>query len=128
MLKNLNPDIMYCYDRAFESATRALATADPNLKADLETMEQGWLRMAESYALSQRFRQYLLKQDRKIAKRGEWQTIATAPFDRIIELALIAGPSPHGLAFPCRRILHGWLNAEAGKRIEVRPTHWRDWI
>ena len=25
------------------------------------------------------------------------------------------------------RILSGWINAESKQRIDVRPTHWRDW-
>lgn len=35
----------------------------------------------------------------------EWQTIATAPFDRELELAVIGYDGVHALAFPCRRIL-----------------------
>jgi hypothetical protein len=57
----------------------------------------------------------------------EWQRIDTAPFDRALELAVIAYDGVHALVFPCRRILGGWINAETNKQIEVRPTHWRDW-
>ena len=56
-----------------------------------------------------------------------WQPIATAPFDRDLELAVIDGGSPHVLVFPCRRILGGWTNAETKKGVDVRPTHWRPW-
>ncbi len=35
----------------------------------------------------------------------EWQPIASAPFDRDIELAVIDYYGVHALAFPCRRIL-----------------------
>ena len=35
----------------------------------------------------------------------EWQRIATAPFDRDLELAVIGYDGVHALAFPCRRIL-----------------------
>lgn len=128
MLKKLSDDIKHCYDCAFESAKRGAETADPNLKADHEAMEQGWLRLAESYALSQRLRQFLLAQDAKIARRGEWQRIAIAPFDRDLEVAVIAGPPPHAVAFRCRRILHGWIDAETRERIDVCPTHWREWL
>ena len=127
MRQKLSDDIKYCHARASELRRRAAETAAPDLKADLEEMEQGWLRLAESYMLSERLRQYLLEQDAKIARRGEWQPIATAPFDRDIELAVIKGPTPHGLAFPCRRILHGWMNADTREQIDVRPTHWREW-
>jgi hypothetical protein len=57
----------------------------------------------------------------------EWRPISTAPFDRDLELAVIGYHGAHALAFPCRRILGGWVNAESKKRIDVRPTHWRDW-
>jgi hypothetical protein len=57
----------------------------------------------------------------------DWQPISTAPFDRDLELAVIDREGPHALAFPCRRILGGWINSETRKRIAVRPTHWREW-
>ena len=57
----------------------------------------------------------------------EWQRIVTAPFDRDLELAVIDYDGVHALAFPCRRILGSWMNAETKKKIEVYPTHWREW-
>lgn len=57
----------------------------------------------------------------------EWQTIAIAPFDREVELAVIGYDGVHALAFPCRRVLGGWVHAETRKQIDVRPTHWREW-
>jgi hypothetical protein len=56
-----------------------------------------------------------------------WQPIATAPFDRDLELAVINYDGTHPLVFPCRRILGGWLKAETNKPITVYPTHWRGW-
>jgi hypothetical protein len=56
-----------------------------------------------------------------------WQPVITAPFDKNIELAVIDYDGPHALVFPCRRILCGWVKVENGKRVEVRPTHWRPW-
>lgn len=128
MLQNLSDQIRQCHTRATEARGRAAETADPALRAEFEQMEQGWLRLAESYALSERLQHYLLEQDTKIARRGEWQSVATAPFDRNIELAVIRSSVPHAVAFPCRRILGGWMDAEAKERIDVRPTHWRDWL
>jgi len=56
-----------------------------------------------------------------------WRPISTAPFDRDLELAVIDSGGPHALVFPCRRILGGWINAVSKIRIEVQPTHWREW-
>jgi hypothetical protein len=56
-----------------------------------------------------------------------WKPISTAPLDRELELAVIDASGPHVLVFPCRRILGGWINADTRDRIEVRPTHWREW-
>jgi hypothetical protein len=56
-----------------------------------------------------------------------WNSIASAPFDRDLELAVIDADGAHALVFPCRRVLAGWINAETRQRIDVHPTHWRDW-
>jgi hypothetical protein len=56
-----------------------------------------------------------------------WQPISTAPFDRDIELAVINADGTAALAFPCRRILRGWVDAETRQRIDLDPTHWREW-
>jgi hypothetical protein len=56
-----------------------------------------------------------------------WQDIRSAPFDRFIELAVLDYEGPHALVFPCRRVLGRWINAETERRIDVQPTHWRDW-
>ena len=57
----------------------------------------------------------------------EWQPIATAPFDRDLELAVINYNGTHMFVFPCRRILGGWMKAETNTPIIVYPTHWREW-
>ncbi len=56
-----------------------------------------------------------------------WQSITTAPFDRDLELAVMEKDEPHALVFPCRRIPGGWMNTGSKKRIDVSPTHWREW-
>ena len=56
-----------------------------------------------------------------------WQTVASAPFGRDLELAVIGYDGTHALVFPCRRILGGWMNSETKERVAVRPTHWRQW-
>jgi hypothetical protein len=58
----------------------------------------------------------------------EWKPIITAPFDRDLEVAIIDYDGTHALAFPCRRFLRGWTNAETKKLLDhLRPTHWREW-
>jgi hypothetical protein len=57
-----------------------------------------------------------------------WHPVSTAPFDRDLELAVVAHDGAHALVFPCRRILGGWINATDKRRIDVRPTHWREWL
>lgn len=56
-----------------------------------------------------------------------WNSITSAPADRDIELAVLDRDGQHALVFPCRRIAAGWMNAQSGERLDVRPTHWRDW-
>jgi hypothetical protein len=56
-----------------------------------------------------------------------WQPILSAPFDRDLELAVIEAGVAHALVFPCRRGPYGWIKAETERRIDVNPTHWRDW-
>jgi hypothetical protein len=56
-----------------------------------------------------------------------WQAIGSAPFDADIGLAVLDEAGTHALAFPCRRILCGWINADTKERVDVRPTHWCAW-
>jgi hypothetical protein len=56
-----------------------------------------------------------------------WLPISTAPFDRDLELAVIDKDEPHTLAFACRRVREGWINAKSMRSVDVRPTHWRPW-
>lgn len=57
-----------------------------------------------------------------------WHPISVAPFDRDLQLAVIDKDGTHMLIFACRRV-HGagWVDAEKGKRVQVQPTHWREW-
>jgi hypothetical protein len=57
-----------------------------------------------------------------------WEQLGKAPpFDQDLEIAVIEGNSIHRVVFPCRRIFGGWINANTGEQIAVRPTHWRMW-
>jgi hypothetical protein len=62
-----------------------------------------------------------------IVRNTMWQPIRTAPFDQDLELAVIDGEGTHALVFPCRRALTGWFKSVNRERIEVSPTHWREW-
>jgi len=58
----------------------------------------------------------------------EWKPISSAPFDRDLELAVFdTGGEVHALVFPCRSVLSSWIDAETKQRIDVSPTHWREW-
>ena len=58
----------------------------------------------------------------------EWRPITTAaPFDRYLELAVIDASGIHRLAFPCRRVLRGWIKASTNEPVNAHPTHWREW-
>jgi hypothetical protein len=125
MLQNLSEQIKYCYERAAEARRRAEEAGDPDAKADFNAMELGWLRLAESRAQSERVEQYLLDQG---ALQNAWQPISSAPFDRHIELLVVINDTiPHALIFPCRRILGGWIEADAKERLDVQPIGWREW-
>ena len=127
MLQQVSEQIKNCYERAAQARRRAAETSDPEQKDEFLMSEQGWLRLAESYALSERLERFLIERDSKNAIKDEWQPISSAPFDRNLEVAVIKGTTPHALAFACRRILHGWIDANTRKQIKLRPTHWREW-
>lgn len=57
----------------------------------------------------------------------DWQPIATAPFDRDLQLSVIENDEVYELAFPCRRQEDGWVHARTGKLVFVDPTHWSSW-
>ncbi|ODT31114.1 MAG: hypothetical protein ABS35_05635 [Kaistia sp. SCN 65-12] len=56
-----------------------------------------------------------------------WYPISTAPFDRDLELAVLDRDGAHALVFPCRRILSGWVKSKTQERVDIWPTHWREW-
>jgi hypothetical protein len=57
----------------------------------------------------------------------DWQTIASAPFDRDLEVAVFDTGETHAVVFPCRRVLRGWVSAETAAPVAIHPTHWREW-
>nr|WP_246506170.1 hypothetical protein [Mesorhizobium silamurunense] len=56
-----------------------------------------------------------------------WNPIASAPFGRSLELAVLDEEGLHALVFPCEKGSEGWRHAITGIRVDIRPTHWRDW-
>jgi len=55
---------------------------------------------------------------------SEWREIATAPFDRVLELAIIDGRVSM-LDFCCIRHGNRWLDAETLRPVDIAATHWR---
>ena len=55
-----------------------------------------------------------------------WRSISTAPFDRDLVLAVLDKDGEHPLVFRCRRVPHGWINAETKRQIDVRPSNWQE--
>jgi hypothetical protein len=47
--------------------------------------------------------------------------------NRRVHLAVIDKDGVHPLEFPCYRIEDSWIHAETKAKIDVHPTHWRDW-
>ena len=56
-----------------------------------------------------------------------WERIATAPYDRALELAVIEQGRVHLLVFACCRTPGGWVKALTHERVVIHPTHWRPW-
>jgi hypothetical protein len=50
------------------------------------------------------------------------------PTDCDVRLAVIDASEVHALVFPCRRVDDAWVDARLGRRVEVYPTHWQEWI
>jgi hypothetical protein len=125
VLQKLSDHIRNCLDRGAEAKRQAERTVDPRAKADFLRLERRWTRLAQSYQFTERLERFLLHNG--LTAVGAWEPISTAPFDCQLELAVIGPDGPHALAFPCRRILGGWINAETKERIDIRPSHWRGW-
>jgi hypothetical protein len=126
MLQKLGDHIKNCLEQASEAGSRATQISEPGLKADFLNLEKQWLCLAQSFMQCERIERLLVSCSK--AGAAEWLPISGAPFDRDLELAIIGRDGPHALAFPCRRILGSWINTETKERVDVRPTHWREWM
>jgi hypothetical protein len=47
--------------------------------------------------------------------------------ERRLELAVVDENGIHALVFACYRSEDGWIHAETKAKIDVHPTHWREW-
>jgi hypothetical protein len=56
--------------------------------------------------------------------RNDWREIASAPFDRAIEVATIEG-NTNAPGRSCLRHGDGWLDTETLRPVEISATHWR---
>lgn len=127
MLHRMWDHISNCYARAADLSRRADQTADSERQADLLRMAESWTRLAQSYELSEQLERALLTRSENMCSTMDWQRAAVAPFDRTLELAVIGAGGIDPIAFPCRRILRGWVAAASGEALDVQPTHWRQW-
>lgn len=67
------------------------------------------------------------REAREDAAGNAWRPIRTAPDDRLVQLATMVEGRPSALAFACRQVQRTWVNADTGKPVFVRPSHWREW-
>ena len=125
MLPELTVHIRHCFDRAANARRRAHSAVDDERKAHLQDLEQSWRCLAQSFEQLEKIEQFLLNEDPSTATA--WAPIASAPSDRDLELAVIVNGEAHALAFPCRRIPGGWLKVPGSQRLDVSPSHWREW-
>lgn len=127
MLQRLWDHISNCYARASDARQRADQTADSERRRDLLFMEENWKRLAQSYELSEKLERSLIVRSQDLYRRMEWQRATVAPFDRVLELAVMSAAGIDTIDFPCRRVLKGWIAAGSGEPLDVQPTHWREW-
>lgn len=125
MLQSVSDHVKHCLERAETAAARAKETDDPVRKSEFLNLEKSWTVLARSFEFAERLERFLLNYS--TTGMLEWQPIAKAPFNRDLELAVFSGELPHALVFASRRVLGGWIDAETKARIDLHPTHWREW-
>ena len=57
----------------------------------------------------------------------QWLPIATAPRGIDLEVCVIDRQEVHALVFPCRWNGTDWRDASTNNRVDIEPTHWRQW-
>ncbi len=56
-----------------------------------------------------------------------WRLVRDAPRDIDVELSVIDAGEVHAVVFACRYTGFTWVAASDGRRLDIRPTHWRPW-
>jgi hypothetical protein len=125
MLQQLSSQISDCLARAAEARRGAEETTDPARQAVFLAQELSWHRLAESYQFAGSLGRFLYGD---LQTADGWRPASSAPFSHQLELAVLDGDATHALVFPCCRAADGWIEARTGRRIDVVPTHWREWI
>jgi hypothetical protein len=125
MLQRLNGQISECLAHAADARSHAAQATDRRTKEDCLSLARSWNCLAESYQFAESLDRFLYGTPE--AADG-WQPASSAPADRWLELAVIDQKTTHQLVFPCCRTADGWVEARTHRRIEVAPTHWREWV
>jgi hypothetical protein len=57
----------------------------------------------------------------------KWLPVSIAPSGTDLEVCVIDSHGIHSLVFPCHKNRNEWIDASTKKRIDIQPTHWRNW-
>ena len=68
MLQTSRDNARYCFLRANDCHERALGTNDLVLKDSMLTAEEGWIRLAHSYELTERLSDFMAETRKNIRK------------------------------------------------------------
>jgi hypothetical protein len=55
-------------------------------------------------------------------------SIDSVPSERRLHLAVVDNDGAHALVFPCFRDGDCWIHVETKLKVDVHPTHWREWF
>jgi hypothetical protein len=56
-----------------------------------------------------------------------WLPVSIAPFGGDLEVCVFDKRDIHALVFPCHRAAMGWIDSTTQQRLDIEPTHWRNW-
>lgn len=58
----------------------------------------------------------------------EWLPVSMTPPDGDLEVCVIAYDGiVHALGYPCRKSGADFVDSSNIRRIDIQPTHWREW-